>query len=583
MSRTSFLSGWLAIAMVSTSVAQDLEELVDESERQEAEIRRIPGTETPGLMPEGMDSRLRLPEGDDVQRLRIAQDRQIDPDAYIVGPGDVLQLYIWGEFDQDIPFEVNPEGQALVPTIGTFEIAGGNLTQAKQIIIDAAREKYPSVDISLTLQSMRFFTAYVTGAVLKGEGAHVISPVTRVSDIIDLAGGFLDDFQGTERDETGTGQQVTRLLALTKQPTARRSVRILHQDGSYDEVDLAMFRSTGDIEQNPYVRMGDVVHVGFRNDQIFAYGSVNEEGAQEYRPGDTVGDLLRLAQGVAGSAPLAHAEIWRFAAGSDSIVVIPLIQEEVDRLHTSDEIAHVPLIPKDMLFIRTRSDWQQTPTVHAHGEIRYVGRYRIVEGQTRILDFLEGAGGLTDRANLLEARVIRTKYRAIEDPELVRLQAVVQATGLADLSPEERAYLKTKEREEKGRLAVDFQRLLAGDPIQNILLEGGDVIHVPQRRSTVSMSGQFLKPGLLDFEEGRRAAYYLERAGGFAFDADKSGARLIRARTGQREAYHRNLVVERGDEIWAPEKEYRDWWGLVQGTMRTTAEALTLILLVRAI
>ncbi|MBT4100514.1 MAG: hypothetical protein HOE86_22845 [Gemmatimonadetes bacterium] len=255
----------------------------------------------------------------------------------------------------------------------------------------------------------------------------------------------------------------------------------------------------------------------------------------------------------------------------------------MDRLHTSDEIAHVPLIPKDMLFIRTRSDWQQTPTVHAHGEIRYVGRYRIVEGQTRILDFLEGAGGLTDRANLLEARVIRTKYRAIEDPELVRLQAVVQATGLADLSPEERAYLKTKEREEKGRLAVDFQRLLAGDPIQNILLEGGDVIHVPQRRSTVSMSGQFLKPGLLDFEEGRRAAYYLERAGGFAFDADKSGARLIRARTGQREAYHRNLVVERGDEIWAPEKEYRDWWGLVQGTMRTTAEALTLILLVRAI
>ena len=106
MSRTSFLSGWLAIAM-------------------------IPGTETPGLMPEGMDSRLRLPEGDDVQRLRIAQDRQIDPDAYIVGPGDVLQLYIWGEFDQDIPFEVNPEGQALLPTIGTFEIAGGNLTQAK--------------------------------------------------------------------------------------------------------------------------------------------------------------------------------------------------------------------------------------------------------------------------------------------------------------------------------------------------------------------------------------------------------------------------------------------------------------------
>lgn len=552
--------------------AQELEELVDESEREEAEIRRIPGTKTPGFMPEGMDSRLRLPEDEGVQRLRIAQDREIDPDTYIVGPGDVLQLYIWGEFDQDIRFEVNPEGQALVPTIGTFEVAGKTLATAKQMIVDVAHEKYPNVEISLTLQSMRFFTAYVTGAVLESERAHVISPVTRVSDLIEKAGGFLDD-----GDQTGTGRQAA------KQPTARRSVKILHQDGSADEVDLAMFLSTGDIRQNPYVRMGDVVHVGFRKHQIFVYGTVNEEGAQEFRAGDTVGDLLRLAQGVAGSAPLAHAEIWRFVAGTDSITVVPLVTEDSDRLHTSADIAHVPLQPKDMLFIRSRSDWQQTPTVHAHGEILYTGRYRIVEGKTRIRDFIEQAGGLTNRANLLEARVIRTKYRAIQDPELARLQDIVTATGLADLIPEERAYLKTKQREEKGRLTIDFQLLFEGDETQNILLKGGDVIHVPERRATVSMSGQFRKPGLLNFEEGRRAAYYLERAGGYSFDADKGGARLIRARTGQREAYKANLIVLPGDEIWVPEKEYRDWWALVQGTMRTTAEALTLILLVRAI
>jgi protein involved in polysaccharide export with SLBB domain len=292
---------------------------------------------------------------------------------------------------------------------------------------------------------------------------------------------------------------------------------------------------------------------------------------------------LRLAQGVAGIAPLAHAEIWRFVAGTDSITVVPLVTEDSDRLHTSADIAHVPLQPKDMLFIRSRSDWQQTPTVHAHGEILYTGRYRIVEGKTRIRDFIEQAGGLTNRANLLEARVIRTKYRAIQDPELARLQDIVTATGLADLIPEERAYLKTKQREEKGRLTIDFQLLFEGDETQNILLKGGDVIHVPQQRATVSMSGQFLKPGLLNFEEGRRAAYYLERAGGYSFDADKGGARLIRARTGQREAYNANLIVLPGDEIWVPEKEYRDWWALVQGTMRTTAEALTLILLVRAI
>jgi protein involved in polysaccharide export with SLBB domain len=571
--------------LASPTRAQDeLQDLVDENERQEQEMRRIPGTEQPGLLTGDQDSRLRLPEGDQVQRLRIAQDREVDPENYIVGPGDVMQLYIWGEFDQDIPFEVNPEGLALVPTIGSFEVAGRTLADVKREIVAAASgDKYPGVEITLTLQSMRFFTAYITGAVLRGDGAHVVSPVTRVSDLIEMAGGFLDDFQGTEMEDGPDGQTVTRLFDLTKQPTARRSVTIYRASGAVENVDLEMFNATGDIRHNPYVRMGDVVHVGFRRHSIYAYGAVNEEGDQEYREGDTVGDLLRLARGLAGSAPIENIELWRFVEDSDSTVVMPLIAKGGPGA-SIEQVADVPLRPADMLFVRTRSDWRATPSVFAHGQFRFTGRYRIILGKTRLADFVENAGGFTENANLVEARVIRSKYRAIADPELERLQTAVEAGGLADLTPEERAYLKTKEREERGRLAVDFERLFnEDDQTQNILLEGGDVVFIPEKRLTVSMSGQFEKPGLVNFVDGRRAGYYLEQAGGYAFDADKGGARLIRARTGQRERFDRNLIVEPGDEIWAPEKEYRDWWSLVQGTMRTTAEALTLILLVRAL
>ena len=496
----------------------------------------------------------------------------------------MIQLYIWGEFDQNLPFEVNPEGLALVPTIGAFEVSGRTLADVKAEIIGAAsQDKYPGVEITLSLQSMRFFSVYITGPVVKGEGAHVVTPVTRISDLIDLAGGFLDDFRGTVTGKTGSGQDITRVL--TSQPTARRSVRIHHADGLVEEVDLAMYAATGDIRHNPYLRMGDVVHVEFRRRQIFVYGAVNNEGDQEYRDGDTIADLMRLARGIKGNAPLAHVEIWRFVEGTDSTVVITLIDQESGAIRrTVDDIADVPLQAQDMLFIRTRSDWQLTPTVFAHGQVRYTGRYRITGGKTTLTDFVREAGGFTDNANLVEARVIRTKARAIKDPELARLQAALAAGGLADLTPEERAYLKSKQREERGRLAIDFERLfLEGDESQNVLLEGGDVVFIPEKRLTVSMSGQFQRPGLIDFEAGRRVGFYLEQAGGFGFNAHKSGARLIRARTGQREKFDKNLLVEPGDEIWVPEKQYRDWWALVTGTMRSTAEALTLILLVRAI
>ena len=50
-----------------------------------------------------------MPSGEEVQRLRISQDRDINPEEYLVGPGDVLQLYIWGEFDLSY-IQVDPEG-----------------------------------------------------------------------------------------------------------------------------------------------------------------------------------------------------------------------------------------------------------------------------------------------------------------------------------------------------------------------------------------------------------------------------------------------------------------------------------------
>ena len=569
--------------LLSPLYAQELEDLVDESEREEEKLRQIPDANLPGVRSQRITGKIRLPKGEEVEMLRISQDRAIDPESYIVGPGDILQLYIWGEFDQPIAVFVNPEGYALVPTIGAFDVSNHTLAEVKEQIISAAHnEKYPGVEITLTLESMRFFTVYLTGAVLT-EGAFSVHPITRLSDLIERGGGFVDDLRGTV-EETISGKKVTRARLSQVQPMARRSIRVRSLDGSTEVVDLAMFLATGDLTLNPYLKMGDVVHVPYRNHEVFVYGSVNEEGAQEFRPGDTVGNLLTLAGDISGSAPLELAEIWRFKDGHTSYPLTLIDDSDSNRVKTVDDISSVPLQPKDMLFVRSRADWQLTPNVHVHGEVKYRGRFRIVQGKTRVREVIELAGGLNEGASLAEARVIRARFLNVQDPELERLRTVQAAGGLADLDPEERAYLRTKAREERGRVSVDFEKLYEeGDESQNILLEGDDVIFVPERRRTVSMSGQLKKPGLIDFEEGRKVAFYLLQAGGYGFEADKRGARLIRARTGQREKLDKNMIVETGDEIWVPQQEFVDLWKSFQGVMRTVAETLTLVVLVRAL
>ena len=283
-----------------------LESLVrGEEVRQQA----LSASDLPDLNQDVISDKARLPGSLSADKTRIGQDRDIDPDTYIVGPNDVLQLYIWGEFDQPYTLQVNPEGNVLIPTVGSFHISGLSLTAAKERLSTAVQNKYPNVGISISLVSMRFFTAYVTGAVLN-EGSFTIHPTTRVLDIIKQAGGFEGRLQQVALPDQDAGGATN-----TNYNTGRRSIQLIHRDGTSERVDLDMFLATGDLAHNPYVRMGDMVHVSFRKHSVSIFGAVNKEGEYEFLPGDTLGDLVTLAKGLNRSKPLISAELWRFQEG----------------------------------------------------------------------------------------------------------------------------------------------------------------------------------------------------------------------------------------------------------------------------
>ncbi len=570
----------LAFALVfcrlgPASAQQGLGSLESLIKRGQAEVKLQPlsASDLPDLNRDLISDKAHLPGSLSADKTRIGQDRDIDPDTYIVGPNDVLQLYIWGEFDKPYTLQIDPEGHVLIPTVGSFHISGLSLTAAKEHLSAAVQNKYPGVDINISLMSMRFFTAYVTGAVLN-EGSFTIHPTTRVADLINRAGGFKDRLE----QKALLGPSATRA-------TGRRSIKRIHRDGTSERVDLAMFLATGDLAHNPYVRMGDVVHVSFRQHSVSIFGAVNQEGEYEFLPGDTLGDLVTLAQGLRRAKPLISIELWRFQAGAEQAEVIELggdkdAMEELDFATIRD----IELRPNDAVFIRAQSLWQATHTVVISGEVAFQGRYRIQPGVTRIKDVVAAAGGLTDEASLIGARVIRTRVRAESDPQLEQLKRQSEVAGLTYMNIEDRAYLKTKTREEKGRIAVDFERLFVDDDEgQNILLASGDVIFFPMQRHTISVSGQVQRAGLIDYEVGRKVRYYITKAGGYLYDADRRNARLVRARTGVREKLKDNLIVEVGDEIWVPQKERVDYWVFFQDTVRTAASVLALVIAVQTV
>jgi len=71
-----------------------------------------------------------------------ALESNVDPKEYVVGPGDVLILNLWGQASQSIPLEVTPEGQVLVPYIGGIMVGEMMLAEAKEEILRAVGKSY---------------------------------------------------------------------------------------------------------------------------------------------------------------------------------------------------------------------------------------------------------------------------------------------------------------------------------------------------------------------------------------------------------------------------------------------------------
>ena len=53
----------------------------------------------------------------------IIPDKKIDPTQYIVGPGDLIGIYLWGELDVEYEIRVRPAGNLIIPTIGSIMIS----------------------------------------------------------------------------------------------------------------------------------------------------------------------------------------------------------------------------------------------------------------------------------------------------------------------------------------------------------------------------------------------------------------------------------------------------------------------------
>ncbi|MGH7249271.1 MAG: polysaccharide biosynthesis/export family protein, partial [Pseudomonadota bacterium] len=132
-------------------------------------------------------------------------------DDYLIGPGDQLDVLMWGRVNNTLHLRVQRNGTILVPQIGPLQVAGLTFGAAKKLI-EGRASQITGVEVDVTMGRLRTIQVFVVGEV-KQPGAYTVSALSRISNALMAAGGITK--VGSLRDvQLRRGNQLVAILDL---------------------------------------------------------------------------------------------------------------------------------------------------------------------------------------------------------------------------------------------------------------------------------------------------------------------------------------------------------------------------------
>lgn len=305
---------------------------------------------------------------------------------------------------------------------------------------------------------------------------------------------------------------------------------------------------------------------------VYVSGEVKYPGEYPKSEQGSVEDLIIAAGGLLPSAFLERAELTRANISDEGAVQI----EHID-VRLFDEISQksqTMLKSRDRLNVFRLTDWSQEQRVTIAGQVRFPGEYSVRNGET-LADILKRAGGLTQNAFPQGSVMIREQVKAQEVEQITKLTQQLRRDIAARTLSAESATLSTQDAlsmlteiekvKPVGRLVIDVKAVAEGSVEDDLVLENGDYLMIPTRKTTVSIVGEVQHPSSHRYRAGLTMDDYLRLAGGSRKRADDERIYVIRADGSvlvpQKESWFaiNEQEVQPGDTIVVPlDTEFKD-------------------------
>ena len=517
------------------------------------------------------------------------------PMDYLVGPGDRMNVQLYGNEPATYTLTVGRDGRINFPKLGPIMVSGMSFDRARAAIEERVHKQLIGSRVSVTMGDLRSIRVFVLGEAER-PGSYTVSGLSTMTNALFVSGGVkkigslrnielkrdgrlvsvLDLYDLLLHGDTSGDQQLMPGDVIFIPPIGktvsvygavrRPAIYELKGEKNVEQViDVAgglLPDADGKLVQLERIRpsrLREMINIDLTSNagraaavdngdkfripairptlenSVVLSGYVFRPGSFEYHPGLRLSDILQSFDELRPSADRRYIMIRREVPPEEKIEVISANLERA--LAARGSAADPELKPRDKIIVFDLS----------------ASRERVVEPVIRELE-LQASPDRPAQVVSIDGKVKSPGHYPLEP--MMRVSDLIRAGG----SMEDSAYSGEAELtryaitdgsvRQTSLIPIDLAAIHRGDAAANLQLMPYDVLVIkmtPQwtEPGTIELTGEVRFPGKYPITRGETLSSVLHRAGGFSDLAFEEGAVFIREELKKREKEQLDLLTNR--------------------------------------
>lgn len=436
-------------------------------------------------------------------------------DSYTINPGDNVQVRMWGAYQYAATMTVDPQGNIFLPNVGPVRIAGVKNGNLQGVVEQEVKRIYRSnVGVYASLEQAQPVKVFVTGFV-EQPGYYGGLAADSVLSYLDRAGG-VDPERGSYID-----------------------IQIRRNGGLVQQVNLYDFLLAGQLQPFAF-QDGDVITVAPQKKTFEVSGQVQNPYTFEFNVADlTIGDVLSVANPAANAT---NVSITRSSGRAQTAEYYTLADAQNVAVYNGDKL----VVTSDRYAGTIAVQVKGAHTGNGAVVLPYGARLKDVVAQLQPTQLASMTHLTIYRESIADQqkRMINKSLDRLEEMTLATQSTTREEAALRqdDANLVKQFIAKARNVQPTGQLVV------VPNSWQDVILQQGDIIEIPEQTSVITVNGQVRAQGALTFNPNFTVGDYVAKSGGFDDNADTSEI-LVVHQNGENEVVNTAYRIQQGDEI----------------------------------